>query len=101
MYKRVRKEVARNIFNRGCEVKIMPCKCNDSYVDVSRTVIIVPCVAIKKDFESGELNQFDRLINSFIYYNCNAELGYYPHYFVLESDYMDYKVNKAMEVLSR
>ena len=34
--------------------------------------------------EDGGENQFDRLVNSFEFYNCTSELGYYAHYYIKE-----------------
>ena len=33
---------------------------------------------------------FNRIVNSFIYYNCNVELGRYPKYYIPESIYHRY-----------
>ena len=33
---------------------------------------------------------FERVVNSFTYYNCNAELGRYPKYYIPESIYHKY-----------
>ena len=46
-----------------------------------------------KDSEETK-NAFDRPVNSYRYYNCqNAELGYYPHYYIEESVYNNQKGN--------
>lgn len=33
---------------------------------------------------------FDRIINSFTYYNCNSQLGLYPKFYIAESIYHKY-----------
>ena len=36
-------------------------------------------------------NQFDRTVNAFQHYNCNAETGYYSSFYVDEDNYTKYK----------
>ena len=99
VYKKVNKPTARKLYNNGITVYLLPCKVSEVAL-TSKNSWVNP-IEISLLTCAHSANKFDRTVNEYEYYNCNAELGYYPHYFVLESDYMDYKVNKAMEVLSR
>ena len=70
--------------------KIIPCKVSEQVL-YDKNTLISPFIINKKNSKEKE-NSFDRIINSYIYYNCqNAELGYYPHYFVEESIYNSYR----------
>ena len=79
-YKRVNKSVARKMYNMMFPIYLVPCKANIDCVWIS---------PVKISFETSNesQNRFDRDVNSFEYYNCCAELGYYAHYYVLENDY--------------
>jgi len=95
--KRVSKPIARKMFNDGYKVRLLPCKVNDvcardgvsqghfwvSYFEVSLDTI--------EERDYGLYNKFDRMVNNYEYHNCNAELGYYAHYFVDENDYNKFK----------
>ena len=89
-YIKVRKEVARTFYNKGFDIRIIPCKVSEQVL-YDKNMLISPVIINKKNSKEKE-NSFDRIINSYIYYNCqNAELGYYPHYFVEESIYNSYR----------
>lgn len=85
-YKRVNKSTARKMYNKGCNILLLPCNVNDSAVQGTHPWI--KAVSISSCTE--DMNKFDRTVNEFEYYNCNAELGYYAHYFVSEEDYNNY-----------
>lgn len=93
-YKRVNKATARKMYNHGCNILLLPCKVSDSVV-----------TGVPHDFDwikpieisfLNNLNSFDGEVNSFEFYNCNSELGYYSHYFVSEEDYNSYYMCKMM-----
>ena len=103
-FKQVNKATARKMYRAGWEIKLLPCKVNSAIaLDPSaQGHFWVNPVSIKEDstapvqledksFSLCSDTTFDRLVNAFEYYNCNAELGYYSHYFVSESDYNTYK----------
>lgn len=93
-YKRINKPIARKMYNHGCHILLLPCKVNDSLVyDYPNQWIRPTVINISKCTECS--NKFDRTINEYEYYNCNAELGYYAHYFVSEEDYKDYQRRKS------
>lgn len=93
-YKRVNKPTARKMYNMGCSILLLPCKVNDSAVDGS-SIWIEPVKISLLDSDSN-INHFDRAVNNYEYYNCNAELGYYAHYFVSEEDLNGYKMCQLM-----
>lgn len=88
-YKRITKPVARKMYNEGYDISLIPC-CVSSRVLGGNHLWLKPVTLNIKDCEYTE-NKFDRMVNDFEYYNCNAELGYYPHYFVSTDDYFKYK----------
>ena len=89
-YIKVRKEVARTFYNKGFDIRIISCKVSEQVL-YDKNTLISPVIINKKNSKEKE-NSFDRIINSYIYYNCqNAELGYYPHYFVEEYIYNNYR----------
>lgn len=103
-FKRVNKSVARRMYNMGFEVKLLPCKVNSAIAldPTAQGHFWVNPSTIKQDsptsvqledksFKLCADSTFDRLVNTYTYYNCNAELGYYPHYFVSEEDHIKYK----------
>jgi hypothetical protein len=70
---RVTKPIARRLFRQGKVIHLVPCKCGlEDWNPV--------CI----NHESDEM--FDRLVREFTWSNCNAEVGYYPHYYIEEGD---------------
>lgn len=65
------KGTARKLFRQGQVIHLFPCKVNihSPWWD-----------AVRISQEDGDT--FDHLVNSFEYYNCNHETGYYAHYYV-------------------
>ena len=91
-YKRINKPTARKMFNRGYTLYLLPCKVSDSVVtNTPHDYDWLRPLEISLPTSNHEANQFDRTVNEFEYYNCNAELGYYAHYYVSEEDYIKYK----------
>ena len=88
-YKRIGKATARKCFREGCDILLLPCKVNDSAIDGSHpwvkpiTINIETCKHID--------SKFDMSVYDYEYYNCNAELGYYAHYFISIDDYIKCK----------
>ena len=91
-YKRINKPTARRMFNKGYSVQLLPCKVSENVFKVSKEYYIgVLPTEISLSTSSQEANHFDRTVNEYEYYNCNAELGYYAHYYVSEEDYAKYE----------
>ena len=70
---KIRKDTARKLFNDGKELIIIPCKCAPGGMWLTGFRIC------KNNLENAD---FDRLINEFEYYNCNAELGRYTSFYI-------------------
>ena len=101
-YKRVNKPTARRMFNKGYNVQLLPCKVSENVFKVSKKYYIgVLPTEISLSTSSHEVNHFDRTVNEYEYYNCNAELGYYAHYYVNEEDYTKYKEEVKSEHQSK
>lgn len=65
---KIRKNVARKLFNEGTEIYLCPCNMRvDTAIKVKKT---------------DSRNDFDKLVNEFAYYNCNSERGRYTSYYV-------------------
>lgn len=71
-YRKVTKPMAHKLYKEGRIIILVPCKCG---VDSSLSCEI--------SFQ-GSLDDFDRTVNSFVYYNCNHETGRYVHYYLKE-----------------
>lgn len=69
MYKRINKREARKLYDNKIPVLIIPCNCNPLSAWLTGFIMI--------KYEKS----FDTLVNEFIYYNCNSELGYYPAFY--------------------
>lgn len=83
---RVNKATARKMYRSGCEIHLLPCKVRLNKVWVS---------PISISLESHN-DTFDRVVNQYEYYNCNAELGYYAHYYVTQQEIDNYKMCQLM-----
>ncbi len=72
-YKRIRKDVARRLFNNGQIIYLTPSKIAAS--DSSMWIKPYPI-----NNRAGE--NFDDLVNRYEYYNCCYELGYYTSFWI-------------------
>lgn len=70
------KGTARKLFREGMTIYLFPCKAN---IDSPWWNGGVPIS--QKDEDT-----FDHLVNNFEWYNCNAEVGYYAHYYVKKGE---------------
>jgi cysteine synthase len=69
-YVRINKTAARNAFNKGEKLVIVPCFCRpDSWLAFHTTT------------EDSILKTFDSLVNAFQFYNCNGETGNYAAFY--------------------
>ena len=84
-YERVSKPKARKYYYNGLTIKLLPCKCNDILLEENNSYWIKP-VSISMMTSKESENNFDREVNEYEYYNCNAELGYYAHYYVSKEE---------------
>lgn len=89
-YKKINKPTARKMYNHGFSIFLVPCKCRFVDPESDEKSWVTPVKISILDCEE-EQNKFDRTVNAFEYYNCNAELGYYPAFYVKEQDYELYK----------
>ena len=80
-YIKVTRPKANRLFNEGVTLYLLPCKC--SRVCLTEKCGISP-ITIQKDLDTGRT--FEKLVNSFEYYNCNREVGYYTHFYYLCED---------------
>lgn len=76
-YARIRKDVARRLFKEGKTIYLTP-----SNIAASDSNLWIKPYAINN--ESGK--NFDDIVNTYEYYNCNHELGYYTNYWINEDD---------------
>ena len=72
---RINKRRAKREYEAGKEIYLMPSKCALVNPWVS------PC-PIRKESEQWLGDTFDNRIRDYQCYNCNYEVGYYPHYYV-------------------
>ena len=76
-YTRIRKDVARKLFNEGRILYLTP-----SNVAASDSNMWIKPYAINN--RAGQ--DFDSLVNNYEYYNCNWELGYYTNFWIIEGE---------------
>lgn len=93
-YKRISKPIARKMYNHGITIFLLPCKVRDDAVEGNNPWIVPTKISLF--IGEQEENKFDSLVNIFEYYNCNAELGYYTHFFVAEEDVASYEMCKLI-----
>ena len=76
---RVNKKVARQMYNKGKQIWMIP--------DMMRldNAWQSPCPISTKD--NGGDREFDARVNEFVYYNCDRVRGHGVKYFVKQSDY--------------
>lgn len=72
---RVNKTKAKNLYNKGREIALIPCKCHFG-------CMMYPTANFYNKNSTHE--NFEDLCAEFIYYNCNSECGRYLHYYVKE-----------------
>lgn len=73
--KKIRKDVARKLYNRGDSVYLLPCK-----VRLDNEWMR----PFKINKESADNRDFEVIVNTFNYYNCNSELGMRPSFYIEE-----------------
>lgn len=73
---RITKPTARKLFRQGKVIHLIPCKCNINSPSWKGGI------CINNDCKDS----FDHLVMDFHIYNCNAESGYYAHYYVEEGE---------------
>ena len=78
-YKRIRKNEARRLYDDGATIYLLPCKV---YPDDDHPWIKPNELKKRDEYTIGNL--FDKHIDAFEYYNCNAELGYYTAFYIKE-----------------
>lgn len=81
MYRRITKPTARKLFNMGTSIYMLPCKCRMTEPESKEFSWVYPAEINMFDSKEDE-RLFDAMVNAYMYYNCNSELGYYPHYYV-------------------
>lgn len=88
-YTRVRKDLARRLYNEGKTIYLTP-----SNIAASDSNVWVKPFAINLEEGSERYNlpvdhrdlNFDSRINNYEYYNCNYELGYYTNFWINEEE---------------
>ena len=76
-YTRIRKEVARRLFNNGRIIYLTP-----SNVAASDSNMWIKPYPISN--RSGR--DFDDIVNNYEFYNCCYELGYYTNFWITEEE---------------
>ena len=70
--KQVNKTVARRLYNAGHNIHVVACNLR----------LNNPCYAPYTTTGGHAYSVlFDTMLNEFTYYNCDAERGYYPHFY--------------------
>ena len=74
---RVNKPTARKLFRQGKVIHLVPCNFPPEDPEWKGGI----CISQESD------ENFDHLVYDFIYHNCGALFGYYPHFYVEDGDY--------------
>lgn len=72
---KINKQRAKKLYEAGKKIMLVPCKL------MYGSPWHPECVIQRGNV--GYCN-FTTLVNSFVYYNCSYETGYYPHYYIQE-----------------
>ena len=75
-YERISKSQARKLFDNGETIGLIACKMN------VLSPYQPPLIVNSKELETT----FEKLVNTFTYYNCSYEMGYYIHYFKIKGE---------------
>ena len=84
-YTRVSKTEAKKRFLQGESITFTPC--NTSPASPIYRLSISMCLDRKDDNTITDLEYWDRLVNSYTFYNCGNELGRYIAYYTEEFKY--------------
>lgn len=76
-YTRIRKDVARRLFDEGRTIYLTPS--NIAASDSNPWVKPYP-------ISNGSEKNFDSIVNQFEYYDCNYKLGYYTNFWINEEE---------------
>lgn len=71
MFNKIDKRQARKLWNEGKQFIIVSCNMQPDWG-----------MAVGKKWDGNENRSFDSLVNEFSYYNCDAERGRYPAFYV-------------------
>lgn len=71
---RITKHEARKAFNAGTTIRIVPVK-NHPYVELNPATLAM-------DISNHNGREFDRIVNSYAFYHCTWETGYYPAFYI-------------------
>lgn len=74
IYTRVNKTKAKKLYNEGYNILVMPC--NYGQLNNLWTIDV--------EINNRSNKDFNNVINEFIYYNCNNEVGKYPNFYINE-----------------
>lgn len=74
------------MYNSGHTIIVVPSRCGVENTVAKATLNII----------DNKGARFEQLINTFEYFNCNKELGYYSHYYVSEAEMEQYNMCLSM-----
>ena len=72
---KVNKITAQKLINAGYTIKMLPCKMRFG------SLWFEPAYIDKNKLDKWDIT-FEQFINEYTFYNCNAEQGKYPHYYL-------------------
>lgn len=70
--KQVNKTVARRLYNAGHDIHLLPCH---AHIDSPWGLLYTTSAGAQDELP------FDNMVNAFTKYNCNPQLGSYPHFY--------------------
>ena len=87
-YKRISKKAAEKLYNAGeivriCPIKISPVNVWGLFADCQKERF-TPVSGGGFNATVARNREFETVVNAFTFYNCNAETGKYPAFYVKE-----------------
>jgi hypothetical protein len=79
---------ARNLYNKGITIFLVPCKVYPDFNAMWIRPFDINKSTVENEYAGYPdliaLYSFDSRVNNFSYYNCNSELGNYVHFYYEE-----------------
>lgn len=99
---RVLKNVAEKMYNAGYPVRLIPNKVNPISInmtpeELAKNPMWVVYHEVQKKPEDVP-QTFNQVVNYYVYYNCNDELGTLAHYYVDENQLAEMNGGKTNEL---
>lgn len=83
-FRRVSKPQAKKLYNDGRVVYLCPCYLRPGGMWKPEVAVAKERVDESVSYFVSNTNEFDKLVDEFMYYNCRGGSGKYPAYYIKE-----------------